>query len=215
MARPIASGKTERGYAMGTLLVALAIMSIMMSMALPRWNQLAKREREAELVFRGEQYARAIDLYQRTYAATFPPDVDVLIDERFLRRRYLDPMTEDGEFRVVYQAEVAELLGNAPTAPLPAQAVDRPASGAKGGNEPEAEANADDRLRLQLSDTARAPGTRGGVAGVVSRSDEVSLRLYNGGTKYSEWAFIYTASAGALGNRPGPIGGSIAPQPPD
>jgi type II secretory pathway pseudopilin PulG len=35
------------------LLVAMAVMAIMMSAALPVWQTVARREREAELVFRG------------------------------------------------------------------------------------------------------------------------------------------------------------------
>ena len=53
----------ERGYAMAALLVALAVMAILMSVAMPVWRQQARREKEAELVWRGEQYARAIALY--------------------------------------------------------------------------------------------------------------------------------------------------------
>ena len=200
---------------MSALLVALAAMGILMSVALPVWSQAAKREREAELVFRGEQYARAVELYQRTYAATYPPDIEALIDERFLRQRYRDPMTADGEFRVVYQAEVADLLGQTPMAPLPGQ----------GAGRPEAESDADGETvtgGLQLGDEPPAAGARGGVVGVISRSDEESLMIYNGGTKYSEWAFVYpssTAKPGAgqmnltptpgqvAGPRPSPVGG--------
>ena len=53
---------------MAALLVSLSVMGLMMSMALPVWSHAAKREREAELIFRGEQYARAIVLYQRRVA---------------------------------------------------------------------------------------------------------------------------------------------------
>ena len=49
----------ERGYAMVALLVAMAVMAIVLSTALPVYQTVARREREAELVFRGEQYARA------------------------------------------------------------------------------------------------------------------------------------------------------------
>jgi len=45
---------------MAALLVGLSVMSIMLSMALPVWRTATQREREAELVFRGEQYAQAI-----------------------------------------------------------------------------------------------------------------------------------------------------------
>ena len=89
------------GYAMAALLVAIAVMTVMLSVAMPVWRHEMQREREAELVFRGEQYVRAIDLFQRKYAGALPPTVDLLVTERFLRKKYKDPMTEDGEFRIV------------------------------------------------------------------------------------------------------------------
>ena len=58
---------SERGYAMVVLLVSLSVMAVMMSVAMPVWKQTAQREKETELVFRGEQYARAIALFQRKH----------------------------------------------------------------------------------------------------------------------------------------------------
>src|SRR4026207_154682 len=95
------------GYAMAALLVAMTIMAIFMSMALPAWRTVAQREKEDELVFRGQQYARAIALFQRKYANTFPPSVNILIDGHFLRRKYKDPMT-GGDFQVVYANQQAQ-----------------------------------------------------------------------------------------------------------
>ena len=177
MTRPRAA---ERGYALGALLVSLAATGILMSAALPVWSQAARREREAELAFRGEQYARAVQLYQRTYAGAFPPDVETLLEERFLRRRYRDPMVEDGEFRIVYESEAEELPGEPPAAERPGEiagARTPPASPAGG--------------------RARSGGERGGVAGVASRSGAASLRIYNGATRYSEWVFLPADAAGA------------------
>ena len=54
---------------------------------------MAQREKEQELVFRGQQYARAIGLFQRKYANTPPPTLDVLVQEHFLRKKYKDPIT--------------------------------------------------------------------------------------------------------------------------
>lgn len=59
---------SEGGYAMAALLVSIAVMGILMSALIPVWTTAVQREREAELVFRGEQYARAIGLFQRKYA---------------------------------------------------------------------------------------------------------------------------------------------------
>ena len=96
---------------MAALLVVLAVMSLMLSMALPVWHHAARREREAELIFRGEQYARAIMLYERQTPGAYPPDVETLVEGRFLRRAYRDPMTADGEFRLILQSELAGLAG--------------------------------------------------------------------------------------------------------
>src|SRR4029450_1654825 len=55
---------SQRGYAMAALLVGMSVMAIIMSVAMPVWNTAARRERETELIFRGEQYARAVALFQ-------------------------------------------------------------------------------------------------------------------------------------------------------
>lgn len=163
---------------MAGLLVMLGIMGILSSMLLPVWNQAAKREREAELVFRGEQYARAVELYQRRFVGANPPDFETMVEQRFLRKMYADPMTENGEFQVVYFSQMAEVQGGASTAGRPGES----ASDAPGG------ARLAEPIRL-------GDGQEGGVVGVVSRSDEESLRLYNDRDKYNEWAFVYTTSA--------------------
>src|SRR5918996_3405403 len=114
----------ERGYAMAALLVALGVMSIALSMLLPAWTTLAKREREAELIFRGQQYARAVALYQRARGA-FPPSIDVLVTEKFLRKKFKDPMVEDGEFQVISVGM-----------PIPGQTTPPPVAPGRGGAAP-------------------------------------------------------------------------------
>src|SRR5436190_7343410 len=85
----------ERGYAMAALLVAMSIMEVMMTVALPVWKQNAQREKEEELIFRGKQYVHAIGLFQRKFAGTYPPNLNVLVEQKFLRKKYKDPMTDD------------------------------------------------------------------------------------------------------------------------
>ncbi|MEQ1870622.1 MAG: type II secretion system protein, partial [Vicinamibacterales bacterium] len=86
----------QHGYAMVALIVGMSIVAILMTAVMPAWSQLARREREAELVFRGEQYARAIGLFQRRAGpGVLPPSVDVLVEQKLLRRKYKDPITND------------------------------------------------------------------------------------------------------------------------
>src|SRR5213078_2491510 len=85
----------DAGYAMAALIVAMGIMAIMMTVAMPVWRQTAQREKEEELVFRGLQYAHSIGLYQRKFANAYPPNVDALVEQRFLRKKFKDPVTND------------------------------------------------------------------------------------------------------------------------
>lgn len=175
-----------RGYAMAALLVGLSVMAIMLSVALPVWQTAVKREREAELVFRGEQYAQAISLFQRRFAGTFPPNIDVLVAQKFLRRAYKDPIT-GGDFQLVYVG--APLPGT-----VPAAGTRGAARGAQG--QPTAPPLG------RGTPTPTTPFGRGGIMGVVSRSTDVSLRLYNGRGRYNEWVFVATQAttqAGAPG----------------
>jgi len=82
--------RPDAGYAMAALLAAIAIMGVLWAMAVPVWKQSVQREKEAELIFRAGQYARAVALFQRKYANAFPPNVDVLLKEKFLRKNPRD-----------------------------------------------------------------------------------------------------------------------------
>ena len=84
---------------MAALLVAMAVMAVLMSVALPVWRHEAQREKEEELVFRGQQYIRAIRLFQQR-TQTLPTSVDMLVQGRYLRKKYKDPITgEDFDCR--------------------------------------------------------------------------------------------------------------------
>ena len=89
----------ESGYAMAALLVSLAVMAVLMSVAMPVWRHEAQREKEAELVFRGQQYVRAIRLFQMK-TGTFPTSVDLLVQGHYLRKKFKDPITGE-EFEYV------------------------------------------------------------------------------------------------------------------
>ncbi|HMD34083.1 MAG TPA: type II secretion system protein, partial [Vicinamibacterales bacterium] len=80
---------------MAALLVAMSILAVMMTVALPVWKQNTQREKEEELVFRGKQYVHAIALFQRKYPGTYPPNLNVLFEQKFLRKKYKDPITDD------------------------------------------------------------------------------------------------------------------------
>ena len=188
---------------MAALLVVLAIMSLMLSMALPVWHHAAQREREAELIFRGEQYARAIMLYQRQTPGAYPPDVETLVEGRFLRRAYRDPMTADGEFRLVLQSERAALSGSGSAGGAPADPSGGPRNGPLRRRQGDAATERPGFMRgvrpFEDRDEDRSGGVDGNIVGVVSRSEETSIALYNGRSKYSEWVFVDASPATSPG----------------
>jgi type II secretory pathway pseudopilin PulG len=94
----------DRGYAMAALLVAMSVMAVLLTVALPTWKHTLQREKEEELIFRGGQYSRAIAAYQRKYANASPRTLDVLIEQHYLRKKFKDPLavSEDGEFAPLY-----------------------------------------------------------------------------------------------------------------
>jgi type II secretory pathway pseudopilin PulG len=183
------ANRAAAGYAMAALLVSLAVMSILLSVAMPVWHQAARREKEEELVFRGKQYARAIALFGRKYAGASPPSFDVLVQQKFLRKQYKDPMVPDGEFQPLFQ-----LAGAAPGQP--------PRTGAGTGQQP-----GQGGIGAPTTSSQGVAGPRGNIIGVASKSTELSIRLYNGRNHYNEWQFLATQAT----LRPGGIPGK--PQP--
>ena len=192
---------------MAALLVAVAVMGVLLSAALPVWSHEMRREKEAELVFRGEQYVRAIQLFQRRYPGAFPPSLDVLVQQRFLRRKYKDPITGD-DFQLVTLASLQQL-----SASRPGTGVTGPgtagAGGPASGRPPALPSTLAPGAGQGLSTMQpTGPGLpTGGIVGVASKSRETSIRVYNGRTRYNEWPFVFagvTARPGMPG-APGQI----------
>jgi type II secretory pathway pseudopilin PulG len=132
LARRSASAKA--GYAMAGLLVALSVMAVLLSVALPAWSHMIRREREEELIFRGNQYARAINLYQRKFANASPPSLDILIQQRLLRKKFKDPLSpnEDGEFQLLYLSQGTSTRGGGAGSPTAGTLATKPAGGIVG-----------------------------------------------------------------------------------
>jgi type II secretory pathway pseudopilin PulG len=198
---------------MVALLVALSVMAVIMSAVLPVYSTIAKRERETELVFRGQQYARAVSLFQRKYGNALPPSIDVLLEQKFLRMKYKDPITGD-DFQVVGPGspELAFALNATPTTGgQPGQQGQQQGRGGQNaqpfGMNPPAAVTA---FTAQTGRSAAPGQAPGGVLGVVSKSTATSVRLYNGHDKYNEWVFIATqmSVAAGTGGRAGRAGGT-------
>jgi len=173
-------------------------------------KQAAQREKEEELVFRGLQYVHAIGLFQRKFANAYPPNIDVLVDQRFLRKKFKDPITNDDFVPIL----AGQGVPGSPQAPGGQRGIGGPGgSSTPGGqNQPASSTQPGGGRAGGPPISAGSTGqTSGGIQGVTSKSKDQSIRLYNGRGHYNEWAFVYIqqqqAGGGAAGTAaPGPGG---------
>ena len=94
----------ESGFVLLFVYAMAATVAIMLFMELPRVAFEAQRDKEQLLIDRGEQYTRAVNLFVRKFNR-FPADFDALQNTqnlRFLRRKYVDPMTGKDDWRIIH-----------------------------------------------------------------------------------------------------------------
>jgi hypothetical protein len=106
----------ESGYAIVIVMFFLALLVLGTVAAAPTVLSDIQREREADMVWKGEQYARGVKLYyMKTHR--FPPSLEDLTTAktgvRFMRQAYKDPMNKsDGSWRLIYVGPSGQLIGS-------------------------------------------------------------------------------------------------------
>lgn len=111
------SAHRNRGYTYIGLLMLVALMGSALAQVGIIWHTDAQRDREAELLFIGSEFRRAIGNYFESTPApdgrkVFPERLEDLLDDdrflpprRHLRRIYRDPMTGGVEWGLVLSAD--------------------------------------------------------------------------------------------------------------
>src|SRR5208337_5085741 len=105
----------EGGYVLLAVLLLVAFMVIAATIEAPVLVQQMKRDREEEMIHRGTEYARAIKKYYKKFGR-YPATLEQLDNTnqiRFLRKRYKDPLTKDGEWKLLHYGDIATLTGGA------------------------------------------------------------------------------------------------------
>jgi type II secretory pathway pseudopilin PulG len=181
---------------MAALLVGMAVMAVLLTVAMPTWNQMVRREKEEELIFRGNQYARAINLYQRKFANASPANIDVLVEQRMLRKKFKDPMSTEksGEFQLLYLSNSAP-SGREGNAGQQRQGSAGQGSSGRGNTGQQGNTGQPGSVGAVLSTTPN-----GLIAGVTSTNKSESIRILDGKKHYNEWQFVsaqQSAQAGA------------------
>lgn len=193
---------------MVVLLIVMGVTAVWMAADLPAWKQQATREKEAELLFRGQQYVRALRLYQsKNGPGSAPTEIDALVTGKFLRKKFKDPITND-DFEVVYRATAPIVPGQS------APGTQQQTPGRPGGpavQQPPTTQQPGRGAQPQAPATGQGAGqgtgqTFGGpITGVRSKSTAASIMLYLGATHYNEWQFLYSGQTQQGG---GPGGGA-------
>jgi len=176
-ARPCARGHSldDAGYIMVALLVAMAVTTVWMSALLPTWRQQMQRQREADLIFRGEQIARAIALYYEKNNRALPNSLDDLVQGRYLRKKWKDPITGK-DFQLLAGGSQQQSPGGSP-AGAPGVPGGLPQGGAQ-----------------QPAGAPSSSFAAGGISGVFSESTATSIRIYNNAQQYNQWLFTYQSA---------------------
>jgi type II secretory pathway pseudopilin PulG len=152
----------QKGYSLLILLFTVVALTIGLLIAVPVWNTQVQREKETELIFRGNQYVEAIRLYQLKKPGQYPKKIEDLVKERCLRKLFKDPMTKEGLWNIIL---------------LPASPG-------------QAKGKAVQKILIVpefVLDSIQLPR----IIGVVSRSTQHSIKIYNNQETYDKWLFFY------------------------
>ena len=92
----------RRAYNLVVLSVTVTLMNIWVGATLPVWSYQIQRDKEAQLIFRGLQYAEAIRVFQ-TRNGRKPTRLRELIEvePRSIRQLWPNPMREDGRWGLI------------------------------------------------------------------------------------------------------------------
>ena len=127
-------GRQQAGYTLLMVVFMVAAMIIAAAAAAPNILTQGRREKETEMVWRGQQYVRAIGLYYKKFGK-YPTKVEDLTKQtngvRFLRQAYTDPMNkDDGSWRFIYVGPNGQLIGSLRQTSLLQTALTTPGMGA-------------------------------------------------------------------------------------
>jgi hypothetical protein len=225
----------ESGYALLFVIFLVASIMLLAAAASPNVLTEGRRQKEQEMVWRGNQYVRAVSLFYRKNGR-YPQSLEELAkpnaaNVHFLRKAYKEPMNAaDGSWRLIYVSPTGQLIGSVHFRTLQEMAVAY-AFSAQGGGSASAMAaqlfgqptgtavvgqsaglgapNQSIQNQSQgISSSAQpaplgnlaavdGPVFGGSVIGVAGKEKQASIRVYQGGTTYFEWEFIWNPTLNA------------------
>ena len=183
---------SERGVTLVAVLVMVAVSVVMMGKATTHWEGLLEREREAELIFRGEEYKKALETFQRQNRR-LPTKLEELIKTkpRSIRRLYKDPFNPDGDWVII------------PAGSKPKTAASSAEEKWKKLVQRTGPPISQDRRSAGPGQKSRQQLKGGFIGGVRSGVERKSLRSYMGSEQSQDWLFMAEIKAPARKKRAG------------
>ena len=209
--------RRESGYVLLALMLTLTLLLAALAVEAPRIAQQIKREKEEELVHRGKDYATAVKRFVHKNGGRYPVSVEQLENTnhiRFLRKKYVDPMTGESDWKMVHVGE-AEIKIPAPNPGLsggggqnpglgggtglqtntpgtvtpPPQGIAQPLTGPTGQPQPQQGNNLGSLTTTGIGNGQTVGG--GQIMGVASVNKGLSIKEFNDKDHYDEWFFVY------------------------
>lgn len=181
----MARRRRARGYNLVAVVMLVTVLNVLVAAALPLWSTAIRRDKEEELISRGLQYAEAIRVFQKRFGR-LPNRLQELleVEPRSIRQLWEDPITGDKRWRLIVDGMGTPMQpGGQPLVPGqgPGGGLDpaEPPPEPIGGGDEEAKEGG----------FGAVPLPTGPIRGVKSLSDEESLKLFFGKSRYREWEF--------------------------
>lgn len=187
----------QRGYTLVALVVALVVINIAVGGAVRLWSNIAQREKENELIFRGLQYAEAIRVFQKRYGRP-PTSLEELyeVKPRCIRQLWTDPLSETGAWEPIVAGRGGRSVGQGTG---PSGARSRSSTGAQPGvrSTPSSSVEVGTPGRREDSRRSDIPGLsgsereapKGPITGVRPTAEGTAKRVFLGEADYSVWEF--------------------------
>jgi hypothetical protein len=213
--------RRQSGFTLLMVTFMVAVILIAAAAVAPNLLTQGRRQKEDEMIWRGQQYARAIGLYYKKFGK-YPTKVDDLTKPtngvRFLRQAYKDPMNkDDGSWRFIYVGPNGQLIGSLRQTSLLQSTLSIPGLGAAaalGGlqsptppaantanqtpgqsGQPLTGQQLNNGLAQNPLEAQPQPLTGavlgGNIIGVGSKIKQSSQKIYLGGDTYQKWEFIW------------------------
>ncbi len=211
----------EAGFTMAGVIVIMAVMAIMLTVAVQTATFHKKRENELELIFRGQQFTEAVRIF-RARNGRFPLKLEELVKAkpRVLRKEWKDPITGKFDWVPMFFGQGASAAAGSGGANPLQTPVATPAPTAVPDEDQRDEGDDDtgdagDTGRSGRGRRARRPkqakedvpfapvDATGPIVGVHSRSRDATIIVLNGRSRYCDWEFSLEQQQQGQGGRQG------------